>query len=189
MEGKERLEDISELEWRRAFIGGMLSGCDQIERGLRKSLDSARGSSNKGKTSPNRWHVLLLFTLESRLQQPPWQCLLRWNNKRFQESSPSLSLPDPMTFHTRQEGYGHARFGNAANGLILAHLHSPPTMFVLSNDRCNPLPSKENDENYFSCTADTLRESILPTKMISSNLKTLKVAAIEPIIKFVVYTT
>jgi hypothetical protein len=31
LKGQERLGDISESEWRRAFVGGVLSGRDQIE--------------------------------------------------------------------------------------------------------------------------------------------------------------
>lgn len=31
LRGQERLENVSELEWRRAFVGGVLSGYDQIE--------------------------------------------------------------------------------------------------------------------------------------------------------------
>jgi hypothetical protein len=34
LRGQERLENVSELEWRRAFVGGVLSGYDQIETHL-----------------------------------------------------------------------------------------------------------------------------------------------------------
>ena len=39
LKGQERLEDVSELEWRRAFVGGVLGGCDQIQTHLGEILD------------------------------------------------------------------------------------------------------------------------------------------------------
>jgi hypothetical protein len=39
LKGQERLGDISQSEWWRAFVGGVLSGCDQIATHLGESLD------------------------------------------------------------------------------------------------------------------------------------------------------
>jgi hypothetical protein len=37
--GPERPEEVLELEWRRVFVGGVLSGCDQIQTHLGEILD------------------------------------------------------------------------------------------------------------------------------------------------------
>jgi hypothetical protein len=39
LKGLERPEDVLELEWRGAFVGGVLSGCDQIQTHLGEILD------------------------------------------------------------------------------------------------------------------------------------------------------
>jgi ATP dependent DNA ligase domain len=39
LKGPERPEEVSELEWRGAFVGGVLSGCDQIQIHLGEILD------------------------------------------------------------------------------------------------------------------------------------------------------